>query len=100
MLRNNTKIRFRRVKLSVIHYDPIARSSRPYRREPSPVYRPMYAAVWIVRDLKPAQTFRVGIRMPFLRHKDPRGSTFMVEARAPGAGGDATKDVSFIRRYS
>jgi hypothetical protein len=100
VLTNNSKATYRRVKLSVIHYDPITRSSRPYRREARPVYSPMYAAVWTLHDFKPAQTFRLGIRLPFLKHKDPKGSNFMVEARGRGAGGDLAKDVFFIRRYS
>lgn len=101
VLTNNSKTSYRRVKLSLIHYDPITRSSRPYRREASRVYSPMYAAVWTLHDLKPGQTFRVGIRLPFLKHSDPKGSNFMIEARARGAGGGpSTKDVFFIRRYS
>jgi hypothetical protein len=101
VLRNNSKATYRSVKLSVIHYDPITRSSRPFRREARPRFSPMYAAVWTLRNFKPAQTFRLGIRLPFLKHKDPRGSNFMVESRARGAGVfGSTKDVVFIRRYS
>ena len=55
-------VRYRKVELSVIHYDPITRSSIPYRR----VYNYDYgdnAAVWTLRNFKARpHTFRVSFR--------------------------------------
>jgi hypothetical protein len=101
LLTNISKTRFRRVELSFIHYDAITRSSRPYRREERPEYSPMSAAVWALSNCKPHQTFRVGIRLPFLQHNDPKGSNFVIEARTREPkhfSGGLFKDVVFVRR--
>jgi hypothetical protein len=85
VLANIKATSFRTVKLSVIHYDPITRSSLPYSRR---VYMPdplMSVAVFkTIRDFKPGRTFRVSFRLPFKKHNDPKGSNFMVEARGYG----------------
>lgn len=88
VVKNYGKRAFRKLKLSLIHYDPITRSSRPYRREirrnsapPGSAYypSPMYAAVWTLSNFKPGQFFRVNITLPFKWRL--RGSHFVVEAR-------------------
>ena len=90
---------YRTVELTVLHYDPIVRSSAPYRRQKpvSPYY--MRGAVWTRKNFKPGQTLRVGIRLPFLQHNDPNGSNLVLLARARGPkhSGEGTKDVYFIR---
>jgi hypothetical protein len=102
VLTNISKTTFRRVELAVIHYDPITRSSIPYRREARPEYAPMYAAAWTLSKFKPGQSFRVGIRLPFEQHNNPKGSNIAIEARAQGPSDytQLTKDVFFIRRPS
>lgn len=93
---------YRTVDLTVLHYDPIVRSSAPYRRQKpvEPYYMP--GAVWTRKNFKPGQTLRVGIRLPFLQHKDPKGSNLVLVARARGPkhSGQSTKDVHFVRGSS
>ena len=59
----------------------------------------MSAAVWRVKNFKPGQTFRAGIRLPFERHNDPIGSNIHIDVVTQGPygyGTDLTKDVFFI----
>jgi hypothetical protein len=97
-----TKASHRTIKLSVVYYDPITRSSVPYRIERNPIYN-QHAAVWTIKNLKPGQIFRVSIRLPFKQHRDPKASNFEVGvvAYGPRAGdprGFLTKDVTFIKK--
>jgi len=97
-----TKARHRTIRLSVVFYDPITRSSIPYRRERNPIYN-QSAAVWTIKSLKPGQVFRVSFRLPFKRHNDPKGSNLEIGAVAygPRAGFPRdfiTKDVVFITK--
>jgi hypothetical protein len=108
VVKNYGKRTFRKLKLSVIHYDPITRSSRPYRRElrreiggppGSPHYPPpMMASVWTLDNFKPGQFFRVNITLPFKRRL--RGSYFVVEARgySPHELVGLSKRVVFIKK--
>ncbi len=79
-----------RVVLS--HYDPLTRTSLPYRGEPAGV-----RAVWIRKNLKPGQSFRIGFTLPFKEHNDPTGSNFSVGVDRSSIG---TYDVVFIPRPS
>ena len=101
VVKNYGKRTFRKLKLSVIHYDPITRSSRPYRREVRRDLPPlMYASVWTLNNFKPGQFFRVNITLPFKWHNDLRGSHFVVEARgySPHERVGRSKDVVFIKK--
>lgn len=96
VLTNLSDLTYRRVKLSVVHADPITRSSIPYRR----VYNVRYlrnAALWTMKNFKPGRSYRVEVTLPFNKHNDPGGSNFVVDARAvgPAAHTDFTKDVFF-----
>ena len=97
VLKNVKTTTFRTVRLSVIHYDPITRASRPYRRAGPWSHDPlMSVAVFpTVTNFRPGDTYRVGLRLPFEQHKDPSGSNFMVEVQAfgPRARADRTHDV-------
>jgi hypothetical protein len=84
----------RAVRLVLSHYDPLARTSLPYRGEPAGV-----RAVWTRKNLKPGQSFRVGFTLPFKEHNDPTGSNFSVKADR-SALGLGTYDVVFIPRPS
>jgi hypothetical protein len=86
---------FRRVKLTVIHQDPITRSSLPYRHGLRPDY-----AVWTVNNFKSGQLFRVKVTLPFRQHNDPKGSNLTIEVRGygPSERGGLTKDVTFIKK--
>ena len=77
----------RAVRVVLTHYDPLTRTSLPYRGEPAEV-----TAVWTRKNLKPGQSFRIGFTLPFKEHNDPTGSNFSVN------GG--TYDVVFIPRPS
>jgi hypothetical protein len=94
---NVDKRSYRGVTLTLSHYDPLTRASRPYRRGDRAI--PPWEAVWTLERLRPGQTFRVGIRLPFLRHNDPKGSNFTVGVgtRLAKNVGNLTKDVYFIR---
>jgi hypothetical protein len=88
VVKNYGKGTFRKLKLSVLHFDPISRSSRPYRRERrGDLPPPMMASVWTLSSFKPGQFFRVSITLAFQaahRCAAPRcltGSNFTVEAR-------------------
>jgi len=98
VVKNFGKASLRKIKLSVIHYDPITRSSIRYRRAYRTDYRE-HAAVWTLHDFKPGRLFRVNITLPFKQHNDPKGSNFTVEARGygPSEVRDRTKDVVFTR---
>ena len=100
LLTNVDKRSYRGLKLAVIHYDPIVRSSRPYRRGPQPLHYVMQEAIFTVGTLAPGKTFRLGIRLPFLQHNDPKGSNFMVYVRKRGSktGAGITNDVWFVPR--
>lgn len=77
----------RAVRVVLTHYDPLARTSLPYRGEPAGV-----RAVWTRKNLKPGQSFRIGFTLPFKEHNDPTGSNFDVNG--------STYDVVFIPRPS
>lgn len=97
VVKNYSKARFRKLKLSVFHYDPITRSSVPYSRP----YNRTDTAAWTLHNFKPGQLFRVNITLPFNEHNDPKGSNFVVEARGYGAPSETrnrTKDVVFKRK--
>ena len=99
LVTNVDKRSYRNLRLRVTHYDPITRASRPYRRGDRAI--PPWEAVWTLDRLRPGQTFRVGIRLPFLRHNDPKGSNFSVDVGTPGGKyrvAGLTKDVFFTRR--
>jgi hypothetical protein len=95
VVKNFGKRSFRRVKLTVIHQDPLTRSSSPY----SHALRPDYAVCTLYK-FKPGQVFRVNITLPFRQHNDPRGSNFVIEVRGygPAERGGLTKDVTFIKK--
>jgi hypothetical protein len=80
----------------VIHFDPITRSSRPYRRELrreiGAAGTPKMASVWTLNNFKPGQFFRVNITLPFKWRL--RGSYFTVEAR----GYNPNERVGFSKR--
>lgn len=94
---NVDKRSFRELKLRVTHYDPITRASRKYQRGDRAI--PPWESVWTLERLRPGQTFRVGIRLPFLRHRDPKGSNFTVDVRTLSMKNHTglTKDVFFTR---
>ena len=77
----------RAVRIVLTHYDPLTRTSLPYRGEPAGV-----RAIWTRKNLKPGQSFRIGFTLPFKEHNDPTGSNFNVNGRA--------YDVVFIPRPS
>ena len=98
---------YRRLKLSVDHYDPFARASLPYRREAAASGGPlMQGAVWTLKNFKPGRSFRVSFTLPFKQHNDPKGSNFEVDAyvaQGPVYSTDLlgmTHDVVFIRHSS
>lgn len=95
VVKNFGKRSFRRVKLTVIHQDPLTRSSSPY----SHALRPD-DAVWTLTKFKPDQVFRVNITLPFRQHNDPKGSNLTIEVRGygPSERGGLTKDVTFIKK--
>ncbi len=100
VLANFIPVRYRKITLSVIHHDPITRSSIPYRR----VYNYVYgekAAVWTLRNFKARpHTFRVSFMLPFKQHDDKKGSNLIVDARGYGPSavvGGLTHDVFFIK---
>jgi len=95
VVKNYGKKSFRKVKLTVIHQDPIARSSVPYRLALRPDY-----AVWTLHRFKPGRLFRVNITLAFRQHNDPKGSNLVIDARGygPGAHAGITYDVTFIKR--
>jgi hypothetical protein len=95
VVKNFGKRSFRRLKVTVIHQDPITRSSLPYSHRLRPDY-----AVWTLRAFKPGQVFRVNITLPFRQHNDPKGSNLVIEVRAfgPSERGGLTKDVVFIEK--
>jgi hypothetical protein len=98
VLANYGDERYARVKLAVVHYDRLVRTSVPFRREARPSYAPMSAAVWTRKTFWPGNVFRVRISLPFRQQSDPKGSNFMVEARVPGRSGRVgfMKDVVFV----
>ena len=104
--KNYGKRTFRKLKLAVIYYDPITRSSRPYRRERRGDLGPMMASVWTLNNFKPGRFFRVNITLPFKHHPiggNPyslTGSHFTVEARGynPNERVGLSKRVVFIKR--
>ena len=81
-------------RLVLSHYDPLTRTSLPYRGEPAGV-----RAVWTRKNLKPGQSFRIGFTLPFKEHNDPTGSNFSVTADRSSLG-LGTYDVVFIPRPS
>jgi hypothetical protein len=87
----------RAVRVVLSHYDPLTRTSLPYRREPSRVG--MRVAIWTRKNLKPGQSFRIGFTLPFKEHNDPTGSNFSVKADR-SSNGLGTYDVVFIPRPS
>jgi hypothetical protein len=91
---NRGQTTYRRITLSVIHEDPITRSSIPYRS-----YRPD-CATWRLAKVKPNKTLRVSFRLPFKQHGDPKGSNFTVDLRADRRScvGGLTKDVTFVNK--
>jgi hypothetical protein len=95
VVKNYGKRSFRRLKLTVIHEDPITRSSIPYGHALRPDY-----AVWTLHNFKPGQLLRVNITLPFKQHNDPKGSSFTVDVRGygPSERGGLTKDVIFIKK--
>ena len=92
-----SKASHRAIKLTVIHEEPITRSSIPYSHGLRPDY-----AIWTIKNFKQGQIFRVSFRLSFRQHNDPKGSNFMVGARAygppTGQGGFLSKDVTFIKK--
>lgn len=104
VLKNFGRRNFRTVKLSVIHWEPISRSSIPSRRA---IVRfgtaRERAAIWTLHNFKPGRLFRVNITLPFKQHNDPKGSNLFVFARGldPSVGRpeiqEATKDITFVR---
>ena len=93
-----SKATHRKIKLTVIHQDPITFSSIPYDR----AYRADYT-IWTIRNFKQGHIFRVSFRLLFKQHNDPKGSNFMVGAVAYGPpvgdpGGFLSKDVTFIKK--
>ena len=96
LLTNAGERTYRGLELTVTHYERLTGASRPYRRGDRAISP--WESIWTVDQLRPAQTFRLGIRLPFLRHNDPKGSNFMVSVRARGqknGTGLLTKDVYF-----
>ena len=94
VLANRGQATYGRITLSVIHEDPITRSSIPYRS-----YRPD-CAIWRLAKFKPDKTFRVSFRLPFKQHNDPKGSNLTVGLRADRRScmGGLTKDVIFVKK--
>lgn len=94
VLANRGQATYGRITLSVIHEDPITRSSIPYRS-----YRPD-CAIWRLAKVKPDKTFRVSFRLPFKQHNDPKGSNLTVGLRADRRScmGGLTKDVIFVKK--
>ena len=96
VVKNFGKRSFRRLELTVIHQEPITRSSVPY----SHALRPDYA-VWTLHKFKPGQLFRVNITLPFRQHNDPKGSNLVIGVRGYGPSerdGFFTKDVTFTKK--
>ena len=96
VVKNFGKRTFRKVKLTVIHEDPITRSSIPYSHGLRPDY-----AVWTLNKFQPGQLFHVNITLPFKQHNDPKGSNLTVAVRGYGPsdkGAGVTKDVTFIKK--
>jgi len=96
VLKNIKTTTFRTVRLSVIHYDPIRRASRPYRRAGTWVDPLMSVATFpTLTNFRPGDTYRVSFTLPFKQHNDPKGSNFVVEVQAfgPRARTDRTYDV-------
>ena len=98
---------YRRLKLSVSHYDPITRASLPYRGEAAANGDPlMRGAVWMMKNFRAGRSFRVSFTLPFKRRPDPKGSNFEVDAyvaQGPVYSTDIlgmTHDVVFIRHSS
>jgi hypothetical protein len=107
VVKNYGKMTFRKLKLSVLHYDPITRSSRPYRRERrGDLPPPMMASVWTLNNFKPGQFFRVNITLAFqAAHRCPAPrcltqSHFTIEGRGYGPHEivGRTKYVVFIKK--
>lgn len=92
--------RYRHFKLVVSHYEPLTRSSRPYRRLPSPIGDSrLRAEVWTVRELKPGRSVRISFTLPFRQHSDRFGSTLEIDAFAPRlVYWGVTHDVFFVTR--
>ena len=104
-LKNYGKKTFRTVKLSVLHWEPISRSSIPYRRETVSVGTAQErAAIWTLHNFRPGGYFRVNITLPFKQHNDPIGSNLIVLVRGlrPSFGRpenqDGTTDITFVRK--
>jgi hypothetical protein len=97
VIKNFGRTSFRKIELSVIHYDPITGSSIPYSRG---AYNRSDTAVWTLKKFKAGRFFRVNITLPFKQHNDPKGSNFVVEARGygPSEHRDLTKDVIFKKK--
>jgi hypothetical protein len=96
VVKNYGKMR-RKLELTVIHYDPITRSSIPYRRGALPLQYgdlSQSMAVWTLHNFKRGQFFRVNITLPFKQHADPKGSNFSFGLNLA----DESKDVIFKQR--
>ncbi len=103
---NISDTNYRRLRLSVSHYEPLTRASLPSRQEPAANGDPlMQGTGWTLRNFKPGRSVRVSFTLRFKQHPDPKGSNFDVRLAAQDAGDDdsnnlGTHDVAFIRRAS
>jgi hypothetical protein len=98
VLRNAGHVGTGKLELAVFHYDPLTRSSSPYRESARRVEFSMYRAEWSFGDLRPGRSVRVTITVAYARHKANSGFTELVvraAGRRPHAGGGMKKDVFF-----
>lgn len=103
-VKNYGKKTFGTVELSVLHWEPISRSSKPYRRKTVSVGTTRErAAIWTMHNFKPGRSFRVYITLPFKQHNDPIGSNLEVWVRGlrPSVGRPERRngmwDITFVR---
>jgi len=97
VVQNISTVTFREFEMWIYHYDPITRSTRPYRRGAGG-YGGMTAAILPLKSLKPRAIRGVSIMLPFKEHNDPIGSNVTIELRAAKwSTGGTTHDVFFIR---
>ena len=95
VLTNGGHVGTDKVKLSLSHYDPITRSSVPYRQASGRTQFHMYEAVWTLANLQPGRSFRVTVTLSFREHG--KDSLFILRAvgQHSGAVGGMKKDVFF-----
>jgi hypothetical protein len=97
---------YRKLRMSVSHYERLTHASLPYRHEPAANGDPrMQGAGWTLRNFKPGRSFQISFTLSFRPHPDPKGSNFNVDLAAQDPAHDdsnnlGTHDVTFVRPVS